>query len=848
VKADISRNTFNRKKHYRKVHKQQGRVQTDADSNEQIDIQVYHDNISLRDIIGKTGGPKENAGFEILSSTLGYTIGPYRYYVDGKLCENDTESEDGVNIAINAIDQKDLPPVYFTWDDLAQGSEEFKRFQDLLKDNFANFNLDWALTGNVKVKKLLKGKRIGILSEDNANSLILDLDDIPENATNAKMTIKNSGLTIYKFFTRATDKLRIGYSPALPTIDGLYIVYLDLWDHHITYLDDPEIREVALGGPDTTTRTKTLWQVKALRVGDLGNSYTCESPFESWDKLIMEPSLKLQARAEPTVTEKEPCELQPGAGFRRLSNQLYHVAIHNGGKANDTATCKFSRENGSIVTKALDFKKDQNKIVVSDVGRELKLGFNISDWLEVVDDRHELWEIPGSIAQIVDIKDTTIVFDPATKIGEDITNENFPQDYHPKVRRWDSVGQIPVTTDLDPEKFIGLEDGLEIKFSDGDCKTGNYWQIAARTATANIEWPNSAGKPIALSPQGIKHHFARLAFLEYSNNQIVKISDCRRIFDPLTDIKPPVIQALQPDLILTNGMAFKYVPSLGVVNKIPLNDDAKVFRVIPGEMTRWYIVNAGPREPITFQFTGLILSVLDGTQMKKLPSIDIPPGCAKIIEVIFPGPGVYIGMDYRTDHFFRGGCFAVLASEAPNPPHPDKASVLYELPGDPNDHGRKILRIRAARKPTMVSPDNPITPNGIIYDTTYFEGSYDLPTGERRILNDSLPGPAIKLNVEQGTPELKLIFTNDTLNAQGIAFQGASGTQDILNTIKAGETKDWILKFTEPGIFLYYGIGDGFNGFWERIKDGMYGSIAVVRGKEPAREFCVVFSEIYLPK
>jgi hypothetical protein len=44
--------------------------------------------------------------------------------------------------------------------------------------------------------------------------------------------------------------------------DGLYLAYLDVWQRHITTVEDPELREPALNIPDTTTRTKTVWQLK----------------------------------------------------------------------------------------------------------------------------------------------------------------------------------------------------------------------------------------------------------------------------------------------------------------------------------------------------------------------------------------------------------------------------------------------------------------------------------------------------------------------------------------------------------------------------------------------------------
>src|SRR6059036_2376887 len=68
-----------------------------------------------------------------------------------------------------------------------------------------------------------------------------------------------------------------------------------------------------------------------------------------------------------------------------------------------------------------------------------------------------------------------------------------------------------------------------------------------------------------------------------------------------------------PDLVLTNGMAHKYVPAVGQVNKLELNKNAELFKVKPGELTRWYIVNGGPNDGVSFHFIGGMLSVRDGT-------------------------------------------------------------------------------------------------------------------------------------------------------------------------------------------------------------------------------------------
>ena len=74
--------------------------------------------------------------------------------------------------------------------------------------------------------------------------------------------------------------------------------------------------------------------------------------------------------------------------------------------------------------------------------------------------------------------------------------------------------------------------------------------------------------------------------------------------------------ANKPDLILTNGMAYKYMPLFGSIAKIILNKDAEMFKVKPGELTRWYIVNAGPRGSLSLNFaSAMIRSVLYGSSI-----------------------------------------------------------------------------------------------------------------------------------------------------------------------------------------------------------------------------------------
>src|SRR5580658_4778517 len=92
MKADLTRNTFHPLKHFLRVIQQQGRVQIDADWNEQAAILLEYMRSLAADLIGQDGGPSNNLGFQILGLGLGgltndFTICPGHYYVDGILCE-----------------------------------------------------------------------------------------------------------------------------------------------------------------------------------------------------------------------------------------------------------------------------------------------------------------------------------------------------------------------------------------------------------------------------------------------------------------------------------------------------------------------------------------------------------------------------------------------------------------------------------------------------------------------------------------------------------------------------------------------------------------------------------------
>jgi nitrite reductase (NO-forming) len=127
--------------------------------------------------------------------------------------------------------------------------------------------------------------------------------------------------------------------------------------------------------------------------------------------------------------------------------------------------------------------------------------------------------------------------------------------------------------------------------------------------------------------------------------------------------------ANDPDLILTNGMAHKYVPAIGTSPKLEINKNAQVFKVKPGELTRWYIFDGGPNQGVSFHFIGGIIDVHDGavknrygTQALNEETWWIPVGSGSVIESTFPEEGLYVGVGHAMNNVLKGGAFAVLAA------------------------------------------------------------------------------------------------------------------------------------------------------------------------------------------
>jgi Family of unknown function (DUF6519) len=353
MKGDFTRDTFNARKHITRVLMQQGRVQLDADWNEQAAILLRYMRALAADLIGPYAGPAANCGFGALSTSE----------LDAKDASGNSVLKDAQGKPLDADTIKSLK------DSLSQNGFLIGR-------------------GHYYVNGLLceNDDYLGFLAQPGQ---LTKMDDLKKSK-------------------------------------ALWLVYLDVWERHITALQDASIRETALGGRDTCTRAQVTWQVNLLLPKDQNNLQKSVNELKNAKdptqiataKMNLETLLEqeriaqappsdglLAARVQPGEQAGDPCIIDPESIYRGAANQLYRVEIHAGGPAT-TATFKWSRDNGSIAAAWLGSE-----------GYDLTVagahGFTAGQWVELTDDLRELRGQPGTLVKLANVEGDTLTVDSA---------------------------------------------------------------------------------------------------------------------------------------------------------------------------------------------------------------------------------------------------------------------------------------------------------------------------------------------------------------------------------------------------------------------------------------------------
>jgi hypothetical protein len=330
-----------------------------------------------------------------------------------------------------------------------------------------------------------------------------------------------------------------------PRRNSLYLVYLDVWERPVTYLEDDSIYEPALNGIDTSIRTKVAWRVRIWELPDK-NAYgggDCMKVKEHWTAITHgwqaehRGLLRAQIAEAPDGHEHGQAA---GRGYRGLQNQLYRVEIHHEGAVAGGVhgpTFKVSRENGSVLFRIVSF--DNSVLTLDSMGRDARFGLRTGDWVELCDGH--AGGGPLSQVQKADSSRRQVTLNVAPSHDDHARGRRF-------LRRWDHRAGDAKRGGLELREgaailregdgnngWLSLENGLRIQFQKSTpahrYRAGDYWLIPTRIATGDVLWPREHGKPRPVAPHGVQHYYAPLAIVSFDANGILETQgDCRPKF------------------------------------------------------------------------------------------------------------------------------------------------------------------------------------------------------------------------------------------------------------------------------------------------------------------------------
>jgi hypothetical protein len=471
-RGDFTRDTYNPSKQFLRVLMQQGRVQLDADWNEQVSILLGYMETLATDLIGPYGGPQNNCGFEIFPAT-------------------DT-----------AIDNLPITP---------SEKESLKtQLAALPKDEQPNFLIG---VGHYYVHgKLCQSQTYEWYSKQKSHPFSADEDKLENGKT-------------YLVYLDVWERHMTHIEDENEMTPGIREVALGKADTttRSQLISQVKVKLITVPPDELTGWVKDLKQNPETLIKILKDT-NAPSP-----KNEIRPgtgSLKARSKAPSGADATNPCIISPDSRYRGAENQLYRVEIHTPGQAG-TATFKWSRENGSVIFPVQDIRGQS--IILEHLGWDDRSSLKSGDWVELVDDQYELRGLANPLLQVdsVDVMEMTVTL-------KETVNPLGNEQSHRILRRWDQQlkeGTIPITTinEGESEKWIELEEGVEICFTEPAPQTpnfyatGDYWLIPARTATKNIEWTQKRDNqgnlvPDYLPPHGTQHHYAPLWIIAVSED------------------------------------------------------------------------------------------------------------------------------------------------------------------------------------------------------------------------------------------------------------------------------------------------------------------------------------------
>jgi hypothetical protein len=375
---------------------------------------------------------------------------------------------------------------------------------------------------------------------------------------------QNGAVVTYSYFDQP-DWLVPDQPEARPSSE---LVYLEVTEQEVSAAEDPDLLEVALGGPDTTQRLKLLRRVRRMPVqaSDCASAWTAavaawEAQGWKFDPATMRllPQVSLLAGFTEPVSASDPCDPVATGGYLGSENQLIRARINNTPSGTQLL---WGYDNASFLYRVASVSPDFTTLTLTADPPDAFHFPQVGQWVEVL-------RTAAVLAQELDETDPT----GQTKILRVVAEADgylrqLGQPYGPvaggTVNSIVLTEPLPIgTTSGPPPLFLRVwqtsvspaagvytlqqtttdtATGVSGVTSTGVTATvswpantkpadGAFWQIAVRPATPQGVYPEDL-LTAAQAPDGPRRWVCPLAVINWSAGAEPPV-DCRNVFDNL---------------------------------------------------------------------------------------------------------------------------------------------------------------------------------------------------------------------------------------------------------------------------------------------------------------------------
>jgi len=343
------------------------------------------------------------------------------------------------------------------------------------------------------------------------------------------------------------------------------LAWIETWQQPVTAVEDGELLEVALGGPDTSARWRTMRRIH-LAQGVTGA--TCP---EAWAEVVagftglgtLTEEFELATDATLTVAFTAPadpgdlCSPATAGGYLGAENQAIRVQMV------DATHFTWGFDNAAPLYRVLVSAKNGQmvKLTFQSVPRDAAHWplkgqvVELLPWSAALPNGQRVAERAGHLCKVAvsyDPDERTLEIDTPTPAGfntlwqtrSDLAEffDGSAEERYVYLRVWNRGDDLASPASIPIANGDLGHTGLTVTFNNGPLRPDDYWIIAARPAAPDVLTPWRLKSLAGAPPNGVKRFRAPLGLIEWTADAQGAVTgafihDCRPPFHPLTRIR-----------------------------------------------------------------------------------------------------------------------------------------------------------------------------------------------------------------------------------------------------------------------------------------------------------------------